>query len=55
EMGKKSSRPSRAVSKLQDVHKQHLIEFFDENPSAVINDAVESLTSLFEGLEIKKV
>lgn len=53
-MGKKSSRPSRAVSKLQDVHKQHLIEFFDENPSAVINDAVESLTSLFEGLEIKK-
>ncbi|KAG0732807.1 hypothetical protein G6F60_013832 [Rhizopus arrhizus] len=32
----------------------HLINFFDENPSAVIQDAVENLTKSFEGLEIKK-
>lgn len=28
--------------------------FFDENPSAVITYAVESLTAAFEGLNIKK-
>lgn len=28
--------------------------FFDENPSAVITNAVESLTAAFEGLDIKK-
>ncbi|KAG1152798.1 hypothetical protein G6F37_000839 [Rhizopus arrhizus] len=32
----------------------HLINFFDENPSAVIQDAVENLTKSFEVLEIKK-
>ncbi|EIE86270.1 hypothetical protein G6F46_010050 [Rhizopus delemar] len=32
----------------------HLINFFDENPSVVIQDAVENLTKSFEGLEIKK-
>ncbi|EIE92067.1 hypothetical protein RO3G_16778 [Rhizopus delemar RA 99-880] len=32
----------------------HLINFFNENPSAVIQDAVENLTKSFEGLEIKK-
>lgn len=32
----------------------HLIDFFDENPSAIIQDAVENLTKSFEGLEIKK-
>lgn len=32
----------------------HLINFFDKNPSAVIQEAVEDLTKSFEGLEIKK-
>lgn len=29
-------------------------DFFDQNLSAVITDAVESLTAAFEGLDIKK-
>ncbi|KAI8637731.1 hypothetical protein BD408DRAFT_353254 [Parasitella parasitica] len=32
----------------------HLLNFFDEDPSAVIQVAVEELTKSFEGLEIKK-
>ncbi|KAI7904271.1 uncharacterized protein BX663DRAFT_417824, partial [Cokeromyces recurvatus] len=53
---KKTNRSNWPVSKLQEPHKQHLINFFffDENPSAVITDAVESLTTAFEGLDIKK-
>ncbi|CAO3678991.1 unnamed protein product [Rhizopus microsporus] len=45
---------NRAPSQLNENHKMHLINFFDENPSAVIQDAVENLTKSFEGLEIKK-
>lgn len=33
----------------------HLLNFFDENPSAVIQAAVEYLAKSFEGLEIKKI
>lgn len=32
----------------------YLTNFFDENPVAVIRDAVENLTKSFEGLQIKK-
>ncbi|KAI8969389.1 hypothetical protein BDB01DRAFT_856051 [Pilobolus umbonatus] len=39
---------------LQKEHKSHLIEFIDENPSAGIDQMVESLTKEFEGLQIKK-
>ena len=31
-----------------------MVDFFDENPTAVIQDAVEHLKRSFEGLEIKK-
>ena len=52
---KKTNRTSnRPQSKLNEQHKSHLIDFFDENPSAVIQDAVENLTKIFEGLDIKK-
>ncbi|KAG1626021.1 hypothetical protein G6F44_012543 [Rhizopus delemar] len=52
---KKTNRTSkRAPSQLNENHKMHLINFFNENPSAVIQDAVENLTKSFEGLEIKK-
>lgn len=40
--------------RLGDEHKRHLIEFIDDNPSAIINQAVDSLTKQFEGLVIKK-
>ncbi|ORZ18087.1 hypothetical protein BCR42DRAFT_490731 [Absidia repens] len=41
-------------SRLGDEHKRHLIEFIDDNPSAIIDQAVDSLTKQFEGLVIKK-
>jgi hypothetical protein len=39
---------------LREEHKQSLIELFDDNANAHIQDAVEMLTNKFEGLEIKK-
>ena len=42
------------MSKLNEEHKTFIQNFFDENKTAVIQDAVESLTKNFEGLEIKK-
>ncbi|KAG1470052.1 hypothetical protein G6F56_002901 [Rhizopus delemar] len=45
---------SRPVSQLDDRHKDHLISFFDENKRATIQDAVNSLTESFSGLQIKK-
>lgn len=36
---------------MNEQHKAHLV---DENPSAVIQDAVDNLTMSFEGLQIKK-
>lgn len=52
---KKTNRISnRAPSQLNEQHKAHLVEFFDENPSAVIQNAVDNLTKGFEGLQIKK-
>ncbi|KAI7906276.1 uncharacterized protein BX663DRAFT_428181 [Cokeromyces recurvatus] len=54
ELEKKTNRSNRPVLKLQKPHKRHLINFFDENSSAVITDAVESLTAAFEGFDIKK-
>ncbi|KAI8636171.1 hypothetical protein BD408DRAFT_426540 [Parasitella parasitica] len=41
-------------SKLNESHKERITSFFDENPSAFIQDAVEDLTRSFKGLEIKK-
>ncbi|ORE01738.1 hypothetical protein BCV72DRAFT_320433, partial [Rhizopus microsporus var. microsporus] len=41
-------------SKPNDENKAYLVNFFDENLSAIIQDAVEDLTKSFESLEIKK-
>ncbi|KAI8880191.1 hypothetical protein K501DRAFT_287024 [Backusella circina FSU 941] len=46
---------NRPVSQLNDVHKAQFVNFFDEDSTATIQDAVENLTKSFEGLEIKKV
>ncbi|KAG2206871.1 hypothetical protein INT47_007628 [Mucor saturninus] len=35
-------------------HKQYLIDFIDENPTAVLNEALESLAQKFPGLNAKK-
>ncbi|KAI8642483.1 hypothetical protein BD408DRAFT_416599 [Parasitella parasitica] len=52
---KKTTRTSNRVpSRLNEQHKAYLVDFFDENPTAVIQNAVENLTKSFEGLEIKK-
>lgn len=47
---KMSAQPS--FFKLE--HKQYLIDFIDENPTAVLNEALESLTQKFPGLNAKK-
>ncbi|KAG0167989.1 hypothetical protein DFQ28_004015 [Apophysomyces sp. BC1034] len=41
-------------SRLGDEHKRHVIEFIDNHPSAVVDQAIDSLTKQFEGLVIKK-
>lgn len=41
---KKINRTSnKPVSKLNDQHKAHLTNFFNETPSAIIQDAVENI------------
>lgn len=45
---------NRPVSQLNENHKAHLINFFDEDSSATIQDAVDNLTTSFAGLQIKK-
>ncbi|KAI8884563.1 hypothetical protein K501DRAFT_181997 [Backusella circina FSU 941] len=44
----------KIVSRLNEAHKSHLIDFFDEDSTATIQDAVEDLTAKFTGLDIKK-
>jgi transposase len=39
---------------LNEEHKRHLISFYDDNPSAVVDQAMDSLTSEFAGLRIGK-
>lgn len=51
---KQTNRRSRPVALLQEEYQKHRIEYFDENPRAVIQGAVDELASKFSGLEIKK-
>jgi transposase len=55
-LGKATTRNSKndKCDQLTEEHKQHLINYFDENPQGYIVEAVESLTKEFENLEIKK-
>ncbi|CEP13779.1 hypothetical protein [Parasitella parasitica] len=52
---KKTNRTiNRPPSQLNENHKAYLTDFYDENPTATIQDAVNKLTEDFEGLTIKK-
>lgn len=51
--GEGKKKPGRKAL-LGDEDKQRLIEFLDDNLSAVIDQAMDSLTSQLEGLKIKK-
>ncbi|KAG2226244.1 hypothetical protein INT45_005916 [Circinella minor] len=44
----------KIVNQLNEAHKSHLINFFDEDSTATIQDAVEDLTAKFADLDIKK-
>jgi hypothetical protein len=46
---KTNKTPNRPASQLNETHKIHLINFFDEDSTAV-----KDLTAKFEGLDIKK-
>ena len=48
---KKKPGPAKILG---DEHKDHLKKYLDDNPSAIVNQAVDSLTQQFEGLKIKK-
>ncbi|KAG1142322.1 hypothetical protein G6F37_005958 [Rhizopus arrhizus] len=41
------------TSQLQEEHKVHLINFYDEHPQARVSDAVASLTEKFENFTLK--
>jgi hypothetical protein len=44
----------RPVSKLNGQHKDHFIRFYDEKPTATIDDGINELIKSFKGLSIKK-
>lgn len=51
---KGSGRPEDRPAILNEDHRKHLIELIDDNPSLVLDEMMESLTSRFEDLEISK-
>lgn len=52
---KKTNRTAnRPPSQLNETHKAYVTNFFDDNPTATIDDAVYNLVKSFEGLQIKK-
>ncbi|KAI8644075.1 hypothetical protein BD408DRAFT_414025 [Parasitella parasitica] len=51
---KQTNKVNRKPSQLQQEHKQHLLEFFDNYPQATRQNAVESLTEAFEGFSLKE-
>ncbi|KAG0735119.1 hypothetical protein G6F32_012658 [Rhizopus arrhizus] len=50
---KKNKTGRQQASQLNDQHKKQLVDFYDEKPTATIEDGVEELIKIFEGLAIK--
>lgn len=46
---------NRPKAQLREEHKQRSLEFLDEYPQATGNDAMDSLTEKFEGLDVKRI
>ncbi|CAO3619058.1 unnamed protein product [Cunninghamella echinulata] len=44
----------RKTKKLHDIHKKHIVECIDDNPSTAVDQVMESLIKKFEDLDIKK-
>ncbi|GAA5806678.1 hypothetical protein MFLAVUS_000026 [Mucor flavus] len=51
---KKTNLVNRPQSQLQEEQKKHIIEFYDNKPFATVDEAVESLTTAFEGFNLKR-
>ncbi|CEG71153.1 hypothetical protein RMATCC62417_06936 [Rhizopus microsporus] len=49
-----SGRPQDRPAILNEEHQKYLLDLVDDNPSLVLDQMMESLTSQFEGLEISK-
>ncbi|CEG84661.1 hypothetical protein RMATCC62417_18430 [Rhizopus microsporus] len=49
-----SDRPRGRSAILKEEHQKHLIELIDENPSLVLDQMMESLTSQFENLKVSR-
>lgn len=50
---KENNKVNRPKAQLREEHKHRSSEFFDEYPQATWNDAIDSLTGKFEGLDVK--
>lgn len=53
-LGKQTNLINRPKPQIGQEHKDHLVNFFDDNPQARLIDAVDSLTLHFAELSIKK-
>ncbi|KAI8875226.1 hypothetical protein K501DRAFT_203071 [Backusella circina FSU 941] len=49
-----SGRPKGRPAILNEEHQKYLVEMIDENPSLVLDQMMDNLTSQFEGLQISK-
>ncbi|KAG1451631.1 hypothetical protein G6F56_008036 [Rhizopus delemar] len=49
-----NGRPEGRPAILNEDYQKHLVELIDDNPSLVLDEMMESLTSQFEDLEISK-
>ncbi|OAD70135.1 hypothetical protein PHYBLDRAFT_60034 [Phycomyces blakesleeanus NRRL 1555(-)] len=50
---KQANKVNRKTSQLQEEHKVHLINFYDEHPQARVSDGVASLTEKFKNFTLK--
>lgn len=51
---KQTNKVNRNKSQLNEEHKSHLINFYDDHPQARVIDAVTSLTETFENFSLKE-
>ncbi|KAG1444924.1 hypothetical protein G6F56_010105 [Rhizopus delemar] len=49
-----SSRPRGRPAILNEEHQKYLVEMIDENPSLVLDQMMDNLTSQFKGLKVSK-
>ncbi|KAI9301861.1 hypothetical protein BJ944DRAFT_233545 [Cunninghamella echinulata] len=54
QLGIQEQKSKRETKKLNDIHKEHIVSYIYDHPTAVIDQVMESLVKQFEDLDIKK-